>query len=518
MSTTAPPTLAELERERLSREMESLAEMAPTNLAAHATLLHKTSAGRPVIPARHHAEWVRFAHDVQNNRWVVVVCPPGYAKSTWWSVIYPTWRIGQTKGRIRIGLISNTANLTYGFMRSIQHTIEDPLYQQIYGPDCAPDPKRGWSQKQAWVKGGIDNQNPTLLAAGIGGPIQGKRFDEIICDDLTTWDNARSQAVMDGQRHFIKALLIKRFEPGQGPPDGSGRMIVATTRWSENDLLPTFIELGFKIVTMPAIGYWDRQTLDDGRVVWGTAPLWPEQESLDSLLEEREEDPITFELVKQGNPAVLGGDVFDTDQLNFGYPGRREKFHEVVQYVDTAGGKDREKGDYFAIATVGMKETEEGSEEVWILDIDRRRIPAPEQERAVIAAAEKWEPNLVVIEDKNEGTALFQRIAAFTRLPMAAYTPVKDKEFRAIAFANAVKAGRVWLPKEYDKKTREGRAGKWVRSFVNELAAFPEGDHDDQVDAVVGAYNHTGSAGPRLRALSTHGHGAAAPRGRRSRW
>ena len=487
-----------LARERIRRDLVRLAEMAPGSLSAHATLFHRTSEDRPVVPARHHEEWVQFAHDVQNHRWIVIICPPGYAKSTWWSVIYPSWRIGVTGGRVRIGLISNTANLTYGFARDIMKTIQDPLYQQVYG--VRPDYSRGWSQKQFWTSGSVDPRNPTVLATGIGGPIQGKRFDEIICDDLTTWEDARSDTVMEGQRHFLKALLIKRFPPGMGPPSGGGRMVVAMTRWAERDLVPTFQELGFKIITMPALGYWDRHEDEAGRITWGEEALWPQVESRERLEREREEDPLVFELVKQGNTSVVGGDVFHVDRLNYGPMPPREELDSIVQYVDTAGGKDRAKGDYFVLATVGLR-----GEEVWILDIVRGRFPAPEQERLVIehgapATEGGWGPDQVVVEDKNEGTALYQRLIVNTRLPLLAYPPVKDKEFRAIPIANAVNTHRVWIPLRPN-----GTAPVWARSLVAEFDSFPRSEHDDQVDAVAGAFNHTGSGGPRLRVLSSPG-------------
>jgi predicted phage terminase large subunit-like protein len=494
-SASIPPE--EFAREKAGRQMEELARMAPTNLAAHAALFHQTDANRPVIPARHHAEWVKFAHDVQNHRWIVIICPPGYAKSTWWSVIYPTWRIGQTRGSIRFGLVSNVANLTYGFSRDIMRTIQNPLFQRIYGVE--PDYGRGWSQKQFWTSGSMDAKNPTVMATGIGGPIQGKRFDEIICDDLTTWEDARSDMIMEGQRHFVKALLVRRFPPGKGPGTNEGRFIVAMTRWSERDLVPTFAEMGFKIITMPALGYWDREEGPDGSVVWGEEPLWPELESKEFLQQQRDEDPIVFELVRQGNPRVVGGDTFETEYIQYGPMPRRDELEEVVQYVDTAGGKDRRKGDYFVDLTLGIR-----GEEVWVLDVDRGRYPAPEQERRVEIngdAEHGWNPQLIVIEDKNEGTALFQRMVARTRLPLKPYTPIQDKEFRAIPFANAVRAGRVHIP------LTNGEAPRWARSFVAELDAFPKGPHDDQVDAAAGAYAHTGSAGPRLRVLRSPGGG-----------
>lgn len=486
-------------RERIRRDLERLAELAPTSLSAHATLFHRTSEDRPVVPARHHEEWVQFAHDVQNYRWIVIICPPGYAKSTWWSVIYPAWRIGVTRGRIRIGLISNTANLTYGFARDIMKTIQDPLFQQVYG--VGPDYSRGWRQAQFWTTGSVDPRNSTVLATGIGGPIQGKRFDEIICDDLTTWEDARSDTIMDNQRHFLKALLMKRFPPGDGPPDGKGRMVVAMTRWAERDLVPTFQELGFKVLSMPALGYWDREVDEAGRVTWGEEALWPEMEPRGQLEREREEDPLVFELVKQGNTSVVGGDTFDTEKLNYGPMPRREDLSSIVQYVDTAGGRDRKKGDYFVLATVGLE-----GEKVWVLHIDRGRYSAPEQEQRVISGGAPlldggWGPEQIVVEAKNEGEALYQRLIVETRLPLLRYDPVQDKEFRAIPFANAVNTGKVWIPLDPD-----GKAPPWVRSFVAELDSFPRSQHDDQVDGVSGAFNHTGSGGPRLRVLSAPGH------------
>lgn len=491
-SIVIPPDIAL--REAVHRKMQALAERAPRSIAAHAALLHKTNLGLPIIPARHHLEWCRIMEDIQDHRWVVVVAPPGYAKSTWFSMVYPAWRIGVTGGRVRIGLVSNTASLTWGFSAAIQRIIADPLYQQIY-PGVEPDYQRGWSQAQFWTKGSVDPANPTVLASGIGGSIQGKRFDEILLDDPTTWEEARSDTTMESQRLWLKALLLKRFPPGYGPPDGEGRMVVVLTRWGERDLVMTFEELGFKIVTMPALGYWDRELDDEGNVVaWGEEPLWPEVESKAELERQREEDEITFELVKQGNPKAVGGDLFDLDMLQRAPMPDRESFDHVIQYVDTAGGKDRRKGDFFVMGTVGVRKN---GEEVWILNMERHRLAAPEQERTVVREAQRWQPNLLCIEDANEGIALYQRLIVSHRLPLKAIKPIRDKEFRAIALANMYRAGRVFHPLAPD-----GSIPRWVRTYEAELAAFPRGAHDDQVDAACGAYNESGAAGPRLRVLS----------------
>lgn len=488
-----------LEREdkagRIPKEAADLIKQAPNSIAIHAQLIHKNDVGEPIIPARHQEEWVRILEDRERYRWVCIIAPPGYAKSTWFSLIYPTWRIGVTGGNIRIGLISKTATAAHSFSNSIRETIVSERFRETY-PEVQPNESRpGWTKEQLYFTNTPEGANPSLFAVGIGSQtIQGRRFDEIIVDDPVNWDDVRSETIMDGLRHWFKSLLLQRFPPGKGPPEGDGRMVVVLTRWGERDLVPTLADLGFTVVTMPALGYWDKTIHEDGEVEWGSEPLWPEKESREFLLAEKEDDPIIFQLVKQGDPTALAGDMFDQAWFQRGRPPAVTDFEQIVQYVDTAGGKDRRRGDFFALATVGIRKD---GQEVWILDMERHKGAAPEQERSVLKEYEEWRdmghaPDLVVIEDANEGRALYQRLVTSTRLPLKDYTPVKDKEWRAIPLANAYRAMRVWHP--------EGE--KWVRSYEAELMAFsPTCAHDDQVDAASGAFAHTVAPGPRLRTL-----------------
>lgn len=509
-----------IRREQLNRHLQTLAKRAPSSLAAHAALFHRSDDNKPILPAAHHKEWVRILEDRETFRWVVVVAPPGYAKSTWFSVAYASWRIGQEKGRLRIGLLSRTGDLAQGFGKGVADSIENARYQKVYG--IRPDEKKGWNLSQMWTTGAVDKVNPNLHCVGIGGNVQGHRYDEIILDDPSTWEDVRSTGVMDGQRFFVKTTLLERFPPGLKPPDGLGRMVVVLTRWGDNDLVEMFRELGFVIITMPALGYWDRRavcsicgsdrdpdlyavlqrcehcdTPERPENIWGQKPLWEEREPFSTLELQREDDPILFDLVKQGDPKAVAGNVFDVRMFNTGILPDRNQFERVVQYVDTAGGKDRKKGDYFVIVTIGLRK---GGQEIWVLDVFRDRIPAPEQEQKVIDKGRDpmLRPDRIYIESKNEGIALYQRliISRDARLPLEQVTPVADKEFRAIPWANVVNAGRVWIPANH-----EGVPVSWARNFTIEHAGFPGGRHDDQVDAAAGAYGQTTQAGPRVRVL-----------------
>lgn len=86
-------------------------------------------------------------------------------------------------------------------------------------------------------------------------------------------------------------------------------------------------------------------------------------------------------------------------------------------------------------------------------------------------------------------------------------TPKGDKVARARAVSGFLEAGDVWLP--------NNAAMGWALSLVNEAAAFPRGDHDDQVDAwsqalayLLGSTTTTMHAPDRSRRINLPGPGA----------
>ena len=485
-----------LKRDKTSKTIARMMKEAPSSLATHARLIHRDDDGRRIVAARHHREWVRIMEDVKGHRWVVVVAPPGYAKTTWFSQILPTWRLGVTGGALRLGIISRTSTQAMLLANAIRESTESTWFRMTY-PECIPDYERGWTQTKFFFTNTPEGPNPAVGAFGIQSrQIQGRRFDEIVVDDPVNEEDVRSEEQMEKIKKWFKSMLIQRFPPGKGPPGDEGRMTVVLTRWGERDLIPMFEDLGFKIVTMPALGYWDRvEDTETGHIEYGDEPLWAAKETAEELLLEREKDEYTFELVMQGNVKVTLGDMFDRSWFKRGVPPSIDQFDQIVQYVDTAGGKDRKKGDYFALATLGSVKN---GEEIWVLDMVRHRKAAPEQERSVFTEYERWKdyghaPDLIIIEDANEGRALYQRLVVSTRLPLKSYSPTKDKAWRAIPLSNAYRAGRVWHP--------EGEA--WVPAYENELVPFPDGVHDDQVDAAGGAFNQMATdAGMKIRVLS----------------
>lgn len=490
---------------RLRERWDELAALAPTDIAAHAQLLHRTDKGVPITFPRHMQVWAYLAQQAEKYRWLCLVAPTSYAKTTFWSQIYPAWEIGKDP-RLRFGLISGSAGLAYENSKAVQEVVTQPLYRTTYGPSTAAsyahDGGWGWAQDQWYLKGSQGPPHATMRAMGMDGQIQGRRFDRIVVDDPTSWDQARSKTTMETQRAKLLNTIITRLPAGQRPPenrpDMDARMVVVLTRQAVEDLVPTLEDIGFKVVTMPAMGYWDA-TKDPvtGEWVWGEEPLWPAVEDHAQLLRLQVAFGTQFELAWQGDAkAGTGSTMFDPDTFQHGRCPYHTMGTSTTAWVDTSSGKSRERGDYFAMVTMGQNQTRDvpGTEN-WVVSVRRGRINTLAQEEAVEQEAVMLHRmgapiSGIYIATTNEGGAgLYQRLVAKTRLPLLEGSEREDKEFRATPLAGAYRARFVW----HDDAV-------WRKPYEAELERFPGGAHDDQVDCASGAYNRmeTGAGGMRV--------------------
>ena len=99
----------------------------------------------------------------------------------------------------------------------------------------------------------------------------------------------------------------------------------------------------------------------------------------------------------------------------------------------------------------------------------------PATQAALKALSAKWpQAALKLIEDKANGSALIQTLRS--QVPgLVGYNPKASKEARAQTAAVQFESQQVWLPPP--------EHAPWIGDYVEELAAFPNGAHDDQVDA-----------------------------------
>jgi predicted phage terminase large subunit-like protein len=144
-----------------------------------------------------------------------------------------------------------------------------------------------------------------------------------------------------------------------------------------------------------------------------------------------------------------------------------QHFDRIVQSWDTAN-KATELSDFSVCTSWGIKD-----KDLFLLDVLRRRIEYPELKHAVREQYERFRPNVVLIEDKASGTQLIQELVREGLYAVTRYRPQSDKVMRMHAQTAMIENGFVHLPD----------ATPWLALYLDDLTVFPNGRHDDQVDA-----------------------------------
>lgn len=148
--------------------------------------------------------------------------------------------------------------------------------------------------------------------------------------------------------------------------------------------------------------------------------------------------------------------------------------HGCIQSWDTAFKKGSEN-DYSVCTTWGLTKNA-----YVLLDMWRGQVEFPELKRQVQALYDKHRPYAVIVEDAASGQSLIQELQKETVMPVFPVKVDADKITRANAATPIIEAGKVLLPAE----------APWLFDFLEEMVAFPAGEHDDIVDSVVHALNY----------------------------
>jgi len=117
-------------------------------------------------------------------------------------------------------------------------------------------------------------------------------------------------------------------------------------------------------------------------------------------------------------------------------------------------------------------------------------MDCPATVKAVRDLTQKWPGAIAkLIEDKANGSAVIQMLGS--EIPgLLPVNPSGGKIARAQATSPLVEAGNVYLP--------HPRLAPWVNDFIEECAQFPNGAHDDQVDAMTQAFLRWHMAQPEI--------------------
>ena len=184
-------------------------------------------------------------------------------------------------------------------------------------------------------------------------------------------------------------------------------------------------------------------------------------------------DPKPFEALYQGNPTIGEGELLKRAWWKFYEINPRQiaaSADEVIQSWDCAF-KDLKTSDYVVGQVWARKNAD-----MFLIDQVRGLMDFPATLAAIKTMTAKWPMTYrKLIEDKANGTAVIQTLKH--KIPgIMPVEPEGGKVARAHAVSGAIEAGDVYLPGSTDIE--------WVFDFIEECSSFPNGKHDDQVDAM----------------------------------
>ena len=247
------------------------------------------------------------------------------------------------------------------------------------------------------------------------------------------------------------------------------------TRWGKLDLTGRLIDyqaknpssIPWEIVELPAI-------LNEGTDK--AKSLWPEQWSIEQLLATKASiDPQYWNAQYMQNPTSNNAAIVSRKLWRI-WPGETPPHCEyIIQAWDTAH-ETKTSSDYSACTTWGVfyNEEENDKAQIILLDAFKDRMQFPELKAEAFKQYKEWEPDALIVEKKSAGAPLIQEMRR-TGIPIQEVSPSRgnDKITRINAISDLFASGMVWAPDT-----------RWARDVIEELASFPNGDHDDFCDCI----------------------------------
>lgn len=422
--------------------------------------------------------------------------PRDHGKSEIFSIAYPLRRICEDPN-IRILIVQKTATeaeKTLGVIKAElqsnarlkkyyaghwRRTVEHGDISNATGAvDREGRKESAWSQRRIYVKRSRRGKDPTVEAVGVGGAITGGHFDIIILDDVEDDENTRTEERLRSLVQWFNGTVMQLREPH------TKMIVVGTVKTLGQDIYnsimknPVWSTVVRSAILTPALDEIEYEPVmaGDGRVIGVTVKtanvktLWPSRWPIEALLLEMLSSVRSIWIREKLNDLrAMAGKVFRREWFKY-FEEMPVQFEEIVQAWDTAFEENNE-ADYSVCVTLGMF-----GGKAHVVDVFRERLEFPALQTAMIEQYKRWTPRVVVVEDRASGKSAIQVLQKESRLPITGIQPGgRDKAARARAVTPYYESGRVMH--------RTGTA--WLDVFENELALFPEGEHDDQVDAVV---------------------------------
>ncbi|RDE25139.1 hypothetical protein DV711_06175 [Motiliproteus coralliicola] len=409
----------------------------------------------------------KFSDDVaaKKSPRLMLFMPPRHGKSELASKTFPAWHLGRHPHHEVIAS-SYSGALAMDFSRKVRELLRDAAYRTVFR-DSALDKNSQSAERWNTTAGG------GYVAAGVGGPITGRGAHVLIIDDpIKNAEDADSEAARESLWNWYTSTAYTRLAPGGG-------VLIILTRWHDDDLAGRLLkkqEEGgepWEVIRYPALATEQELYRSQNQA------LHPER--YDEAALNRIRDAVgsrVWSALYQQNPVPDEGDYFTKDMIYRYDINDLPAISDMRFYTawDLAIGKN-ESNDYSVGITVGI----DRQRKLWVVDIRRGRWNSKEIVDQILDCWDVWRSEKTGIEkghiEMAIGPYLEEEIVrrGYTAFFYEGLPPGRrDKALRARPIQGMMQRGMVLFRQRCDR----------AQELINELLRFPNGTHDDQVDAL----------------------------------
>lgn len=388
-------------------------------------------------------------------RKLAIFMPPGSAKSTYSSKLFPSFFLAQDPKQT-ILLCSHSKDLAQNFGRASRNLIEQNPNELGYS--LAKDSQA--ADEWATDKGG------SFFCAGVGGRISGRRADLALIDDpIGSREDADSKLVRDSQWNWYLTDFKPRLKP-------NATIVLIQTRFHEDDLAGRILkhEKDWTVIRLPMLAE-DNDPL-------GRQPgelLWPEWFTPEMALEAQRDERVWSSLYQQ-RPTPESGNFFKSEWLR-----TYESYDDIPKNLRIYVGSDhavslKQEADFTCLLPVGI----DTDDNLWVLpDIFWSKCDTLRAVNEMMELGKRRKPLLWFSEsahiEKSIGPFLRKRMQELSLyFAMQELSSASDKRIKAQALQGRMAQGKVFFP----------AFASWWDKAKHDLMVFDAGEHDDFIDAL----------------------------------
>jgi predicted phage terminase large subunit-like protein len=271
------------------------------------------------------------------------------------------------------------------------------------------------------------------------------------------WDNTMATRMVDPET-AVKVIIMQRLHE----LDLSGHLLARDLGY-EHLCLPAEYEGVNRCFT--SLGFVDpRKEMDE--------PLHPGRFNAGQLRELKAELDLPYTIAGQlqQRPAPLEGGMVKWEWFRrYTNTPPKGEYLTRVQVWDTAVKPDELVNAPWVCGTWDVFHNG-----FYLLDVVRKWMDYPAGRDEAKRLARRWNPSVIVIEDKATGSSLIQELGQDPkfRFSVLGFEPEGDKVTRLAVESTAIEGGLVHLPED----------APWLKDFRSEVTAFPKSATKDQVD------------------------------------